>query len=97
MIRVNVQRVGGIANKMKRVGGEVGFASHRIGGISTATERLGGMDVRTYRRGGILCRMYQEVRSSLGGAYLEISPTVVWVLAGWTSNDVFSNTTWNIE
>lgn len=97
MIRVNVQRVGGLANKIERVGGEVSFSAERIGGISTAAERHGGMETRAYRKGGILCRMYREVKSSINAPYLEISPTIVWVLAGWTSNDVFSNTTWNVE
>lgn len=97
MIRVRIDRIGGISGAVERIGGGVGFAVERIGGIRTATERHGGLEARAYRKGGILCRMYREVKSSLNAPYLEISPTVVWVLAGWTSNDVFSNTTWNVE
>ena len=97
MIRVRIDRIGGISGAAERIGGGVGFAVERIGGIRTATERHGGMEARAYRKGGIHCRMYREVKSSLNAPYLEIFPTVVWVLAGWTSNDVFSNTTWNVE
>lgn len=97
MIRVNLYRAGGITDRMGRIGGWVGFDAKQIGGVCTASERQGGIDARAYRKGGILCRMYREVKSSLNAPYLEISPTIVWVLAGWTSNDVFSNTTWNVE
>ena len=86
MIRVRLQRSGGISETVGRIGGEVGFVAERIGGdIRTATERVGGMDARACRIGGIMCRMYQEVRSSVNKPYLEITPTIVWVLAGWTS------------
>lgn len=46
---------------------------------------------------GIRVRMWQECRASLGPKYLEIDPPVVWVLNGWTSNDVYSNTTWYVD
>lgn len=98
MIRVHIEKIGGIRESIKRVGGRISFAAEQIGGgICTVTERHGGIEARAYREGGILCRMYREVKSSLNAPYLEISPTIVWVLAGWTSNDVFSNTTWNVE
>ena len=97
MIRVRIERIGGICEAVERIGGDVGFAAERLGGVHTTIKRLGGIEARAYRKGGIICRMYQEVRPSLSGPYLEIAPSVVWVLAGWTSNDVFSNISWNIE
>lgn len=29
--------------------------------------------------------------------YLEIDPEIIWFVDGWATNDVISNTTWNVE
>ena len=95
---ISIQRVGGLANNVERIGGITTIAKMGEGGVASALIKVGGIRTRTGRYGGILCRMYQEVRSSLSAPYLEISPTVLWVLTGQSSdNDVYSNTDWNVD
>lgn len=95
---VNVGRIGGLTNTFDREGGITTIAERTEGGVSFHSERVGGIRTRTGRYGGIICRMYQEVRPSLSKPYLEIYPTVLWVLAGQSSdNDVYSNTDWNVD
>lgn len=50
-----------------------------------------------HAKGGIRVRTYEECVVNIRKPYLEISPEVVWVLNGWTSNDVYSNTSWNVN
>lgn len=68
-----------------------------IGGISCKAERVGRMDVTASRVGGIHCRVFRTCSPNIKAPYLEIEPTVVWVIAGQTQNDVYSNTYWNIN
>ena len=97
-MNVTVERIGGITGIVERIGGELTSSARRIGGIESDTERIGGIRTRAMRYGGIFCRMYQEVRGSVGGPYLEIDPTFLWVLAGQsTDNNVYSNTSWNVD
>lgn len=69
-----------------------------FGGIVASGYPLGGIHVTATQNKGIYCRMWQECSTNIGKQkYLEIEPTIVWVLNGWTSNDVYSNTTWNVD
>ena len=93
---VKCERIGGIACNAERVGGISAKAESR-NAISVHAERIGGIDATAKRLGGIRCRVWQSCASNIRPPYLEISPTVVWILAGQTQNDVFSNTYWQIN
>lgn len=96
-LSVKFTPIGGISSALERIGG-MDDKLIRIGGMNASLTRLGGITTKLERKGGITCRFYQECSSGIGQKpYLEIAPTVVWVLAGWTSNDVYSNTDWNID
>lgn len=69
----------------------------RVGGMDASVERVGDFSASVKRVGGLSCQLWQVCSTNIRKPYLEINPTIVWVLAGYTSNDVFSNTTWNIE
>lgn len=77
--------------------GGIETAATRVGGITTSATRVGGITTTATRKGGISCHMYMECRSGRSAPYLEISPTVVWILVGQTENDVFSNVHWTID
>lgn len=68
----------------------------RIGGIETQASKVGGMLPTLIRHGGMSCYLWR-IDILPEAPYLEIEPTVVWVLNGWTSNEVYSNTTWDIQ
>lgn len=79
----------------------------RIGGFTTTVtraadmtawlEREGGLRASITRKDGMSCKLWQVCSTSIREPFLEISPTIVWVLAGYASNDVYSNTTWYIQ
>lgn len=71
--------------------------AHKIGGIETNVDNIGGIETNVKRIGGIFCRVFRTCSPSIRVPYLEISPTIAWVVAGETQNDVFSNTYWNIN
>lgn len=107
-LKVTFTREGGVSSSLERVDGGItttltGVAGGmtttvtRLGGIETFYERRGGIQTSVTRKGGISCKLWQVCATSLQKPFLEISPTVVWVLAGYTQNDVYSNTTWNID
>lgn len=96
-ITVTHTTIGGIWCSTSTVGGVDGFA-YPVGGIVASGYPVGGIHATATRKGGIKVRMWQECSTNISGnKYLEIEPTVVWVLNGWTSNDVYSNTTWNVD
>jgi hypothetical protein len=88
--------IGGIGCASESVGG-VSASSRPVGGIAASAFPAGGISVKAVSRGGISVRMWQECRVNIRPPYLEIEPTIVWVLNGWTSNDVYSNVHWNVE
>lgn len=88
-------RVGGMDATMGRIGG-MECSVTRIGGISSSMARIGGMSAKMTKIGRISCAMYQVCTTNIRRPYLEISPEVVWLLAGHTENDVYSNTKWII-
>ena len=71
--------------------------AHNIGGIETIVDNIGGIETNVKRIGGIFCRVFRTCSPSIRIPYLEISPTIAWIVAGQTQNDVFSNTYWNIH
>ena len=93
---VKCTRIGGVSCKAERVGGiSVNVESRNA--VSARAERVGGIETSAKRVGGIFCRVYRSCAPNIRGPYLEISPTVVWILAGQTQNDVYSNTYWQIN
>lgn len=80
---------------LTRVGG-VSCSAQRIGGIRSGALRVGGITSTATRVPGLSCRVWQVCNAGLRRPYLEISPTIVWILAGHTENNVLSNTQWNI-
>lgn len=88
-----------LTTTLTRMGGALASSARRIGGgISCAATRIGDAEVSaTKQGGGISCAMYQVCRASVRTHYLEISPKIVWVLAGHTENHVYSNTRWVID
>lgn len=95
-ISVTHTPIGGIYVTTRTVGG-ITASAFSVGGITASCTPVGGIYVTTTRVGGISVKMWQECSTNIRKNYLEIEPTVVWVLNGWTSNDVYSNTTWNVD
>ena len=57
-----------------------------------------GTELSAFKIGGITCTLVYVWDTNIGGPYLEISPDFIWVYSDFeTSNDVFSNTTWEIH
>lgn len=95
-VKVKITPIGGISCKAESVGG-INASARPVDGISVRAERVGRMDVTASRVGGIRCRVFRTCSPNIKAPYLEIEPTVVWVIAGQTQNDVYSNTHWNIN
>ena len=96
-LSVKFTRDGGVSCSVDRIGDFTSSVSY-LGGIASLAERIGGITTNATREGGLMCKMWQACTVSIKGKpYLEIDPTIVWVLNGWTSNDVYSNTTWNVD
>lgn len=88
-----------LSTTLTRIGGGIESSTERIGGdiACTATPIGGDIGVVTTKQGTISCAMYQVCRTNIMMRYLEISPKVVWVLAGHTENHVYSNTKWRVD
>lgn len=95
-VKIKYERIGGISCNAEKVGG-VGVKVESRNAISAGAEKVSGIDATAKRIGGIFCRAFKVCAPSIQAPYLEISPTVVWILAGQTENDVFSNTFWQIN
>lgn len=97
-LRISFTLVDNLTASAREVNGRLSSILSRVGGIDTNTARVGGMNTALMRQGGLSCRMWKVVDITPPAApYLEIEPTIVWILDGWTSNDVYSNTTWGID
>lgn len=63
--------------------GNIAIKDIPLGDVPIAKAYLG--DVLVYRKGDV-------------APYLEIEPEIIWVVPDWAvDNEVFSNTTWNIN
>lgn len=93
---VKLTRDGGVKSATERIGG-ISTSVQMMPGMTVSLQKMAGMTGTFSRRGGLSCRMYQACRSSIRRPFLEISPEIVWVLAGHTENDVYSNVDWNIH
>lgn len=66
--------------------------SVKLGNIAIQEIPLGDVPIGRGYLGDIL--VYQKRQPP----YLEISPEIIWVYPDWSAyNDVYSNTTWNVQ
>ena len=78
--------------------GEFHSTATYVGEFCCTTTAVGSIRAHAIPVKGISCKVYQVCTASIKGKpYLEIAPEVIWVLAGWSSNEVYSNTTWNVD
>ena len=96
-LRISFTLVPNIDSSTRRIGGDISTSLSRVGDFGVNISRIGGMNTALMRDGGMFCQMWRVVDITHPIPYLEIEPTIVWVLDGWTSNDVYSNTTWNVD
>ena len=101
----SMMRVGGTTASVSRVGDfscslastkRVAFGMERFGGLSGVMARIkgfGGAFEWVYNFAG---NMVQVCSTNVTEPYLEIEPEIIWV-ADWGTNDVYSNTHWNID
>lgn len=84
---------------LTRIGANGGSSATRVGGEGRATfTRVGdGQGTMASAVGDVSCSLSPVCRASIVVRYLDISPKVVWLLAGHTENDVYSNTRWHID
>lgn len=79
----------------------VGSPSARMGkvggGIAPSAAYVGGMVSSASLTGDTSCKMTHICRGSVRAHYLEINPKIVWVYMGFAENDVYSNTSWNVD
>ena len=67
------------------------------GGIDASFSRAGCFFAGFSRESsGLNCTFSLVCDTNLRPPFLEIYPEIVWVLDGWASNDVYSNTQWNV-
>ncbi len=82
-------RVGGVEATVGRLGGRLAARMNRVVSISGDVARVGG---------SLNVRLTRVCTPNLEPPYLEIEPQLIWVYAGLeATNDVFSNTNWNIN
>ena len=93
---VILTRKGGIIADAERVGG-MSCDFSRVGYAEAYMSRIGGADVNMSRVGGIKCRFSIICSSGVMPPYLEIAPEILWIWTDPGYNDVYSNTTWNIN
>lgn len=86
-VQTTFTRVGSHSVSLSRVGGNAECLATRVG-THSVTMTASGVPKVSMR---IVC----TARASM--FYLEIQPKIVWVLEGWTQNDVISNTDWRIN
>lgn len=83
---VDAERIGGMSSDLSRVG----FAEAYM-------TRIGGADINLTRAGEMKCRFSVVCTAGVMPPYLEISPEILWIWTDPAYNDVYSNTTWDIN
>lgn len=93
-------RVGGISVSFDRVSSGISVSLDRVNSFMALLTRIGG-DIQTshVRVGGDISVSFGLVCSpNISGPYLNIEPTVLWVYPNLeNTNDVYSNTEWEIN
>lgn len=107
-ITASLTRIDGINTTMIGCGGidakvtETPHISAHLNKISAPfcvrlSHRVGG-ELSAFKIGGITCTLIYVWDTNIGGPYLEISPSVIWVYSNTeATNEVISNTLWEIE
>ena len=95
-LSVTLARKGGIIADAERIGG-VSCDLSRVGFAESFLTRIGGMEASAIRVSGMKCTFSFVCSSSIKTPYLEIAPEVIWIWDDPAYNDVYSNTTWNVN
>ncbi len=67
------------------------------GFVSSVATLVGSFTTTLSDPVSVSCKMWQVCTANVRLKYLEINPKIVWLLAGHTENEVYSNTDWNIN
>lgn len=95
-LSASLTRVGGLAAGMTgtaRLGASLERSGRMLAG---GFARVGNFSGRFVRRGGAWMGMSAVCDANIAGAYLRIDPEILW-LVDWGTNDVYSNTHWNVD
>lgn len=65
--------------------------------IASAVNASSGIEPSAMKDSGLSARLDRICATDVTIPYLEIEPQIVWVVDGGASNDVYSNTNWNID
>lgn len=95
-LSVSMERIEDFRASMTPVG-EFSASASPVGEWSGSARRVEDFKAAITPIGSATCRMWQVCETNLSKPYLEISPNLVWVLAGYAENNVYSNTTWIIN
>lgn len=95
-LSVDLSRLGGVSVAFERIGGAVCDFS-RVGFADIDMSRVGGITATATREGGMKCQFSIVCSTGIMPPYLEISPEILWIWTDPAYNDVYSNTTWNIN
>ena len=95
-LSVTFTRIGGIEADAERIGGMACNLS-RVGFANAFLSRIGGIEAKAERIGGMKCQFSIVCSSGIMPPYLEIAPEILWIWTDPGYNDVYSNTTWDIN
>lgn len=80
------------------------LAENQSAGMTVDTTCMSGCKSSVERTGGIVTQMilYRHAQLYVDNStsrlvYLEVTPTIVWVMDDGGTNEVLSNTTWNVD
>lgn len=95
----SVERKGGCTVSLADSRSATAFSLEREGNMSVAMMDAlqTGIGVTFVNAGGVVFRLEKICTTNVRDPYLEIEPTIVWVVDGWASNDVYSNTRWIVQ
>lgn len=97
-ISVKITRVGEIGVSSELASEGIGVGIVREGAPVVRCSRLDTGITATLIHDAIQARLSMVCTPSIQAPYLEIEPEIIWVYPDWErTNDVFSNTTWNIN
>ena len=99
--------MGCISIFLSKVGGGIKTTMSRIAGMSVRMDKMNGMSAKMAKIGGISadvakigkmkCAIYPVCTVDVGGNYLDIEPTILWIWNDPAENNVYSNTNWNVK
>lgn len=93
---VTLIREGGMVVGAERIGG-LSCDISRVGFAEVSLSRASGARMEMQRIGSMKCQFSIVCTAGVMPPYLEIAPEILWIWADPGYNDVYSNTTWNIN